>query len=363
MVGKPLIIYIENDFGTESYNNFRDALIAVLEKDCDCAIANFPYTQRMKDDEAKVKQAIRYGSVILFIVAQDEYDESEHEQAIAYFRFLAPNAPIVVIPNGRENTYTANLADRTIKAMRHTDPELISYVKYLRSEWMRNASWLRPGSSIERQLIADQLVSTHRTNNPGDSSFGESDDNERTVAEALRVRLLGSELTGIEFDNTLDRTKADFPIIENEIYRAELERFRHLSAPELAVIDAFLQVSVGAGGGHGICVPSVCGFAIDPVTQEINITHGSGNHRVAAQILSQRLEVMGILRRESLADEVRYSWRLVQGRIVSNAPGFSTPFLMLYQQHTDDEVFKNTGIFLQSKRQFIPVSSYAKLLE
>ena len=110
-------------------------------------------------------------------------------------------------------------------------------------------------------------------------------------------------------------------------------------------------------------MPSVCGFAIDPVTQETNITSGSGNHRVAAQILSQRLEVMGMIRHEPIADEVRYSWRLIHGRIVSNVPGFKNPILMLYQQHTNDEVFRSTGIFLQGKRQFIPVSSYTKLIE
>jgi len=375
MPATPLVAYIEDDHGDfTNENHDRAALTYFLREMCGCEVALYDYVDYFKEDLPRLKKAA--DRLILVIVKQGHFDD--HDEIITMVRRLSKKVPVVVIPQwNADEEFTGN-PGALVYAFQHRDEGLIDLVRHLTAEWKPPLDWLGGETVTDKAIMASQLEQAYRVHHPGEDdegSFAPQDPNGSVVAEALRIKLLGSQFVASEFDDTLRSGRGGKVFRPTTAYEEESARVRGMNETERRTLhDALLRArgrEPMPGGGHIVLRASsgdnVAGFAIDPVTLETLTTSEFGLHHHVRAMLANRLERIEDYRTPGGAFMGECEHRIVTGLIFSKIPGFKTPLLQIHTNEggeaVEEETLRKITRFLKKQRQFIPITSDGQLIE
>ncbi len=360
METKPIIVYVESD----SFNNFiehnyeKDALIYFLKKDLNCEVIWYERGCYFEEDIDRIKRYYIYNHLMLVIVKQEEYDSDQHEDVINLVKKFFKKTPVIVIPEIYGKERFKGDARRKLYVCHHESKELVKLVKKLRSEWEPSQNWLGAETGQDRATLYSQLEDAYTsTHSEEDGMLGTPDHNHMVVSQALRLRIL-PDLIKEEFDDTIKPDKNELVVINDELFWEEVERIEVMNNDEIRRFELALKRQIDCDGAS--CGSNVNGFAIDPKTQETQITNRFGEHESARFFLRKRILSIGTLLNGGsyLGEEYEYNYHIIKGFIFFGVEGFSTPILQLHE-----DLDKRTINFLYEQRKFIPVNRDGKLLK
>ncbi len=392
MVMKPIVIYAEKDNDSISYTNpDREALIYFLEKECGVLVKIFNHPTDVIEEFGQLKKYFDAKQVALVIIKQletyDQYPEINHEhtELVEYIRTrVSINIPVVMLwhdifrKGAEEKMY-----DEKVFCCFHTDPELVSYIKKTLSICRPSRGWLGAETIAEQSIISRQLQEAYHFNylkNDDEKMLGTPDFNHQLVAEALRIKLLPTELIKIEFDDTLTISTPSFTAVTNDEYEKAIKKCYKLSATEKNSLVIALRKEEGwerdeQGGEtliHTGCTAKVTAFAIDPVTMEYTTIHGAGTHSLMAiQKLARKIEsIEALLKRKSryeftLEESGECKQRILGGLIFSDICDWLK--IPLIQFSMIDECppkdFSKVIRFIKKEKMFIPIDHKGNVIE
>ena len=201
--------------------------------------------------------------------------------------------------------------------------------------------------------------------------LGTPDVDQRTVAQALRLRLTSAENLKEEFEDNLERREWNPVSTDDAVREAETARIRNMSDDERQ--DFWLDLKRAQGctvdsrgnvcrkrSGRG---DSTYGFAIDPVSLETVVVGLFGHHDSAPRFLASRLEVMGMIRRcfrnsppvgdADDGDDGDRESSLISGLICTRVRGFTLPILCLQTADAEPEDIRRIIGFLVGERKCV----------
>jgi len=383
MARKPIVAYIESDSSGvwNDENPNRDALSYFLRERCGCEVISYYNGYYFEEDLARLKRYADYGVLALVIVKQEEYSD-QHQRIIELVRKdISVGLPIVVIPKGwGDKRFDGSSDDELVYAFDYDNGGLIELIDNFVASWGPPSDWLRAETRENQAILMSQLEMAYRKHYLGDNdelALGVPDYNGQIVAEALRIRLLPSQLLKAEFDDTIEEVSRDFITTERKVYEEEVSRIRAMSDAERTDFNHLLMRARGyepaEGGGIYVrrvgCGGGVNGFAIDPVTMETLITRRLGEHHMAKDKLSRRVQSIEGLQTGvgiyGLTEEGyrECCWRIISGLIFSDIEGFFTPILQLHREDVEEEDLKKAAGYIRGGQKFIPVTSDGYLIE
>ncbi len=380
MIKKPVIAFVESESRRvfEDDNPDRDALAYFLREHCGCTVLIYRHDDNLRDDLLKLKELYELNQLILVIVKQLEYYD-QHTPVIQVVRQnFSADFPIVVIPEGWEGDRFKGVdGDDRIYIFDHFDTGLIDLVKDLVSKSKPVQGWLGADNN-DYVTLQEQLNTAYQSHATDESVLGTASLNDMTVAEALRIRLLPSELIEEEFDKTLEPKEKKEIVIEPGTYKEDFEKIRTMD--NNARKSFFLSLMRARGeepgpGGVGVFVvgiglgDNVNGFAIDPITLESLTTYRFGLHNYAGDLLGHRvIGIEALKKREHSYDtEEEDIWdikrRLITGLVFLEISGFTTPILQLFDlKGVETRYIKKVAEFIIRQQKFIPVDYDCKLV-
>jgi hypothetical protein len=315
--------------------------------------------------------------VLIAVITEEGYGQHKTVTKIVRRR-ISKTIPIVVIPEWHygEEPYKGD-PDHFIYAYHHEAEELRELLTSLISTWKAPLDWLGAETEADEAMLLQRLEEAYRNNFPADEqgTFGFTGHNGHVVAEALRIKLLPSDLLKGEFEGSLTVRQQSFNSAEAQQYDEEVRRIVNMTDDERKAFSNAMMAERGLepAKGGGVYVRRVAkgddinGFAIDPVTLQYLITFRFGMHDHADQFLRNRLERIDRMKGDDR--DLDHYRQIFSGYIflASKRLGFTTPILQLFTQRMTreatpaDEILR-VAEFLLKERKFIPVTFEGDLL-
>jgi len=222
--------------------------------------------------------------------------------------------------------------------------------------------WLGAETAKDKAYLCRQLEQIHDYNSDSGENIeiGTGDFNHKILAEALRIKLLGAELIGEEFDDVVSEIENQLLVIsEKSIQDLEEKEIRNMTEAEreefeCQILNAMGRQKLEDGSMKvikiGFDLKKVRGFALCFKNDEMLITCRSGDHYQA-----ERLFQIKCMKREFKTKETD---ELFSGFIFQNIGKFKSPLIYIkecYYEETVVEYLKEKG--------YIPITLEGFLLE
>ncbi len=224
-------------------------------------------------------------------------------------------------------------------------------------------NWLGAETEEDQGILWGRLEQIYNYHSSEDGAIGTPDFNHKIVTEALRIKLLGSELIKEEFDDPLHvlqkKDQGEFISVEPSVYDAEIERIRNMTELERNDLQRLLLKAQGYKQKNGGlirfrdgCDDSVTGFAFHTLTQEEFTTRDPGSHFFAKSMFA--------------TEEGIPETEIVAGLIIERIPGFETPLLVILDENIEEvaeEKLLKAVRYLMKKKKYIPLTESATIYE
>ena len=372
-MSRPVVIYVEEDWDVvgDLPNTKRDTLLYLLRTYCGCDVVTYQSIWEFRADIWRVRKLAESKRIVLFMVCQQE-DMDDHKVFKRIVRRrLASRAPIVIVSDVWGKKRARGSFKRKTFVYWHGEEHLVELAKRLADKHKPSADWYGMETISEQAVLYDNLHLAYFKNYlVADDGMGVPDVNGMVVAEALRLRLLPSELVKEEFDDAIWHLSLCLKPSRDNIYDTETQKIREMTEGQRRVFEYRMRDVFG----HGVSLGDrVRGYAIDPITLEYLIIGGFGSHRTAKIFLPARIREIESFYRPwwRFPDDGSYEEfcrqcekRIVAGLILDGVEGFATPILMLDDyEFVSSEHLRKVANHLYRQKQLIPVDQSGYLIE
>ncbi len=349
-MSKPIIAVIgRSGHGLHGDMNYdRDALIYFISLKFFCEINLIPRLD--SDSQQEVEELcfiFKQRRLATALILQDRYGDDRHEVTAKILKNrLSMEFPILFVKNG--------MADYDLGKLGYfyDDPALIKAIETILSSFRPSTNYFGVETKRESVFIQQQLEKAYRINYR--DSMAPS--NDFIVLEAIRLRLLPSELIKKEFDNVLIGILEN-PTIDNLTLEKERESIKHLLEDPEKLMSLLESSADSVSRGY-----EIAGFAIDPITLQYSYFSGFGKHRLTTIDLVDRLSRFYLMIGNSFIDDYELQSRFIEGEIFFQVPGFKTPIMRFYGRNKKEDVEKVVR-HLSAKEKYIFIDVDHNLLQ
>jgi len=373
---KPVVIYVEESTDRFGNGNIdKQTLDSYFKNESGVDVVSYENFWRLEADYQRVARLMKQEILALIIFKESRWD-NDHCSNLAFVRSKISDKVLVWLQREYISDFPFKNKDNDRNILYGKDEEILKKINEHLKNWQVPDTWLGVESEYEERLLMERLEKAYDRWHDEENLLAAPDYNHKVVAEALRLRLLPSEFIGEhlgEFDQDVLLSIQGLVISPN--FDLEVEKIRQIDNEQR---DSFLELlSKRRNSPDGISWGrNVMGFAIDPLTLEVEINNNYGQHAYATDHLSYRLDRIAnlsgkYLHHDGFCQDALYDYRsyclsrILPGLIFKKIEGFETPILKLFtKQSCVSEEYLNKALrHLMQKKKYIPVNTRGEILD